>query len=214
MDRVKTKDRSCTELTIDFVRDYCKFGPERVYLLTAIARMKDNPLSSSEEIVFQEVVGNKDDVQKKYSKLRAVAAGYAENGETYNFRLYLSVNARNTTKAYFNFRSRMNERIRERLNGADSRGEFKGVDRRWLSELSKPSSKDETRFLIDVDEDDQLSVDEVRDVLVDETTILAECRTPNGWHIVTSPFNYNDLPVKLEIKTDALLFLEHICKSR
>lgn len=40
--------------------------------------------------------------------------------------------------------------------------------------------------------------------------------TPNGYHIVTEPFNYNDLEtdVEYELKTDGMLFVEYLSVAR
>ncbi|KXA95648.1 hypothetical protein AKJ65_01280 [candidate division MSBL1 archaeon SCGC-AAA259E19] len=206
----RIEERSQEDSVVDFVDDYCEFGPERVYLLMAIARAKDNPFSSSEEVVFREVIRNKREIQEKYDKLRSTVNGRTESEKSYNFRLHLSVNARNTTKAYFNFRSRMNGWVEDRLHGDENYEKFKNLDRRWLSELSRPSSKDETNFLVDLDDDDELGIDEVRDLLTGYTVVQVKKRTPNGFHLVTNSFDYSNLPTGLDIKTDALLFLEHI----
>ncbi|KXA99138.1 hypothetical protein AKJ40_03860 [candidate division MSBL1 archaeon SCGC-AAA259M10] len=210
VERKRMKGKSHNNSVVSFVGDYCEFGPGRVYLLMAIARSKNNPLSSSEELCFREVVRSRGDVRRKYAKLKAIMVSPLENGRTYDFYLYLSANARNVLKAHFNFRGKMDRWIRNRLNGADNHEKFKKLGKYWLSELSKPSSRDETNLLIDVDDDSDSRLCEVKNALADRTEVLAERKTPNGWHLVTNPFNHERLSIGLDIKTDGLLFLEHV----
>lgn len=197
---------------VPFLDDYCGFGEDRVYLLMAIARTKENPeLTGSTEVVFREVVKDEEDVRRKVDKLRSSTENYrSDSGDQLTFRLYVTANARNTVDAYFNFRSRMNGWVKDRLDGDDEAArKFKRVDSYWKSELQKPAARDETRFIIDFDGDWAIGV--FREMLEDETEVIVERETPNGTHVVTEPFDYTDVALldeeDIEIKTDGMLFL-------
>lgn len=87
---------------IDTIEDYCEFGEHRVYLLMAIAHTRENlHLTSNSEVVFREVLKDEQDIARKVQKLACVAENYRDDdGDPLTFRLYLSVNARNTLKAF------------------------------------------------------------------------------------------------------------------
>jgi hypothetical protein len=206
-----------TDDTIDFLEDYCEFGEDRVYLLMAIARAKENPsISSNSEPVLREVVKHEADIQRKYEKLRAYATQYrSHSGDSLNFRLYITVNARNTVKTYFNFRERMNGWTKDRILGDDAAsGKFKRIDSHWKSELHRDGTRDETLFLFDLDDatpDEEHTFVETVDK---QTEIITRRQTPNGYHVITVPFNYNDLATEIgyELKTDGMLFVTYLTR--
>lgn len=179
----------------------------------AIARKKENPdITSSGEIVFREVVNDEEDLERKIEKLRSSCRNY---GEAEKFRLYLGVNARNVMDCYFNFRSRMNDWMQHRFNGHEgSKRKFKRVDSHWKSELQRPSSRDETYFIWDLDDVTRQEKNEFVDDLPVDPELVQE--TPNGYHVVTDTFNYkHDLETEIEYerKNDGMLFLEYISKK-
>lgn len=176
----------------------------------AIARKKENPgITSSGEIVFREVVKDEQDIERKIEKLRSSCSSY---GDAEKFRLYLGVNARNVVDCYFNFRSRMNDWMQQRFNGhEESKRKFQRVDSHWKSELQRPSSRDETYFIWDLDDVDGQEKEQFVSDLPVEPELIQE--TPNGFHIVTATFNYQDeleTEIEYERKNDGMLFLEFI----
>lgn len=94
--------------SIPLLREYCQFGEDRVYLFMAIARQKENQqLTSNDEIVFREIVKDEHDIQKKYQRLQSAAESrQTTSDKNVTFRLYMTVNPRNTLDAYFMFRQR------------------------------------------------------------------------------------------------------------
>lgn len=62
---------------------------------------------------------------------------------------------------------------------------------------------------IDATEDDLY---QLNSALKAHTEVVTWQETPNGYHIVTEPFNYNELEtdVEYELKTDGLLFVEYL----
>ena len=73
----------------------------------------------------------------------------------------------------------------------------------------QPNSKSTSYFLFDVDNE------EGRDVMGESLSalpndvIIQTYPTKNGWHIITTPFNYTtcNLPKGCELKKDALILL-------
>ena len=101
------------------LEEFCEFGKNRVYLFIAVARTKENPeLTSSTEVVFREVIKSKQNIRRKYEKLWSAADQYPiDVDDRLTFRLYITVNPRNTLDAYFNFRQRMNSWVKDQING-------------------------------------------------------------------------------------------------
>jgi len=200
------------KLSINELKDYSEFGENRVYLLMAIARKKENPdITSSGEIVFREVVKNEEDTERKISKLQNACKRY---GEAEKFRLYYSANARNTLDAYFRYRERMNGWIEKKMNGqADIDQKLKRLDSHWKSELQKPHSRDETFFLYDLDTKDEDARKELVENLKEHTEIKLHVPTPNGNHYIVEPFNHNKMPefdFDLERMNDRMFFIGYI----
>lgn len=107
----------------------------------------------------------------------------------------------------------MNGWVKDRLNGDDAAlQKFKRVDSYWKSELQKPAARDETFFVFDLDEVSEDEFGQLHSTLLDYTAIETWREPPNGYHIVTEPFNYNDLEtdVEYELKTDGMLFVEYL----
>lgn len=201
-------DTSAPSSTPEALETLCTFDEDRVYLLMAIARRKENPhLSDAEQIVFREVLTAPVDLERKRRKLAAVAADYDER-----FRLYASVNARNVMDAYFRFRSTTDGWLEDRFRGDDAAPpKFKRVDTHWYSELQRPHSRDETRFLWDLDDATAADRDAFRAALPVDPALVRE--TPNGYHLVTETFDYRadlDTAVTHELKTDGMVFLEFL----
>lgn len=203
--------------TVDWLLEYCEFGEERVYLLMAIARAKENPsINSNAEVVFLEVLKHEQDPRRKFEQLQALARNYrSDSGDELTFRLYITANARNTVKAYFNFRSRMNDWTKEWiLVDETTHRKLKHVDRHWLSATHRDNARDETRFLFDLDDATSEELKRLRDALDEQTEIITWRETPNGYHVVTEPFNYNELAVDAdyELKTDGMLFVRYLTR--
>lgn len=197
---------------ISEIKDYSEFGDNRVYLLMAIARKKENPdITSSSEIVFREVVKDEKDIERKIEKLRNACENY---GDAEKFRLYYSANARNTLDAYFNFRIVMNSWAEKKLNGQkDIDRKFKRIDSHWKSELQKPGSRDESNFIYDLDSKSMESREVLLEELEKHTEVKKRVSTPNGHHFIVEPFNHNKLKefdFEVERKNDGMFFVGYI----
>ncbi len=199
----------------------CKFNDKyECYVLLAIARKKNNEnMTGGQEIVFRQVIKDKENIAKKYSKLKTLAENYrSEDGKKFNFYIYVSANARCSKKTYFEFQRKCNLWVREAFNGVDVSNKFKRLDAMWLSALLDPKSKAKRgNFLIDLDDKGSKTLDMTKKKLENiGATIELVQETRNGYHIVTSPFHKQAFEmthtIELEVKSDALLFLESIGK--
>lgn len=191
---------------LDPFREYCEFGEDRVYLLLAIARDKNDERADDEDTpTMRRVVEDAEDLERSADRLAHAASRYDSR-----YRLYLTVNARDTVAAFFALRERMDGWLRARLAGDEGvRRKFGRVDREFLSVLQSDGSRADRYFLFDVDDADPDERDRLRGALEAETTVSLDRETPNGYHLVTAPFDYTafDAPVAYELKTDGLVFV-------
>lgn len=196
----------------ELLHDYCTFSPERVYILMAIARKKENPnITHSTEVVFREVIRDEQGIDRKFEQVYHKAKNYKDG--KFRFRFYITQNARNVVKGYWNYRERMNGWAKDLYNGDDAAIEkMKKVDKNWISELQRSSSKDETRFIFDLDIRSEAVLNRLCMELDKYTQISLIRDTPNGYHIVTEPFNFNQLEtdIEYEIKKDDFLFVTEV----
>ncbi|WP_247730906.1 hypothetical protein [Halovivax limisalsi] len=195
---------------VETITNWCEFGEYRAYILMAIARRAHNDdLTHRGEVVYRRVLCDVDDVQDQYDDLRALVARH-----DYTFRIYLSVNARNTLDAYFDFREEMNGWIHDLVAGDDHAIPKLGkVDSYWKSALHSPEARDDRCFQFDVDDVTDAEIDAFTDALDSQTTVLLTRETPNGYHVLTEPFDYTawEPPVAYDdLDTDGQLFVEEI----
>lgn len=211
---------------IELLNKHCTFETDfDCYVLFGIARKKNHKeMHSSDEVVFKEVIKNKDNIEKKYCKLKGICESYTNiNGEKLNFYIYVSTNARDVKKGYITFKSLMLTYEREMLDGVPLHNQLKRLDSVWLSAIMKPESRSTSnkRFLVDVDTKDLSIISEINDQLSKVTSLVGPYiqETKNGFHYVTPTFNkqkfgelltMHKLKEYCEVKTDALLFVENI----
>jgi len=195
---------------IDKIEDWCEFGPNRAYILWAVARSKHNEhISNAEEVIYRTALTPESDITKEYHDMVAQI-----NRHDLEFRMYLTVNARDTMQAGAGLQDNMVSWFRELLNGHDEhREKFNHVDSRWLSKLHSSECKDDNYFQIDCDgskaDANALIDDLIENIEVDVNAF----KTPNGYHILTEPFNYTEWepPVEYdELDTDGQLHIEQI----
>lgn len=197
-------------LSDDFadVETYCTFGDERVYILLAIARGKEQSDTDEPRPTIREVVREPEQLRRKAEQLAHAVSRFDAT-----YRLYVTANARDVTAALFRFRASMDDWLEMRLNGdRDVVGKFKRLDSEFKSVLQRDECRDETRFVFDLDDVSRTEADRLRQRLADETTVLLDRDTPNGVHLVCEPFDYTsfDADVAYELKTDGLVFVSYI----
>ena len=120
-------------------------------------------------------------------------------------RIYSSVNPRNVEKAIRLFKF---EQLEADFYDDDSRHNFYyDVRNRWVGVIASGGAKAGSNFLIDLDDMKRQNVESVMEALKTRNIeVLMDYPTKHGHHIITKPFNPNDLP-NLDIKTDGMLLL-------
>jgi hypothetical protein len=189
------------------LREYCEFGPERVYLLLALARSKENDVREGPSAI-RTVVRGPDDLEPAVAELDHAVSRFDAT-----YRLYLTANARNTQQALFALRRSMDDWLEARLNGStDVLGKFGRVDSEFKSTLQSDGCRDETNLVFDLDDATGGDADALEAALRELTTVHLRHETPNGVHLVTAPFDYNRLAtdVEYELKTDGLVFVANL----
>jgi len=149
---------------------------------------------------------HKKKISKNRENFREILISYLEIMKTSDipYRIYSCVNARNIDKAIREFKR---VQLDADYYDTDSKQDFYiDINNRWISSLMKPKSRDETSFLIDVDEGDDLK--EILDELIHITRNYFKYKTKNGWHIITQPFNPALLTI-IKVKKDGLLLLKY-----
>lgn len=198
-------------MDLETLREYCTFGDERVYLLMAIAREKDQPEGvDADGPVIREVVAEPEDLARTVQQLEHAVARFEAR-----YRLYLTASARNVVDATFALRRRTDGWLRELVDGDGAvTRQFKRLDSEFKSALHSDDCRDETTFLLDVDDATPAGMRALREALAAHTTVRLTRETPNGYHLVTEPFDYNALETEtdteFELKTDGMLFLRFL----
>jgi len=192
---------------VRFLTNYCDFdlGP---YVLMAVARKTHNDdVTNNSEPVYREVIHNYDDAARAYEDIRVRC-----ERRPYEWRIYVTANPRDVQTAYFNFRDRMNKWSKRLVNGDSSvEGKLGNVAGEWVSELHRPQSAATSYFTFDLDGVTGDDVDAFVDALPRECVATQE--SPNGYHVVTEPFEYPewDSPVEYDsLDTDGQVHVAQI----
>ncbi|WP_123534084.1 hypothetical protein [Halosimplex salinum] len=189
--------------------EYCEFGGDRVYLLVALARAKENEGTSSNSApAIRKVVEDDDQLDRKAAELAHATRRFDER-----FRLYLTANARDALKATFELRRSMDDWLEARIHGDEGvRAKFRRVDSEFESTLQSDTCRDETNFVFDLDDAGAGEMDALREELQEHTTVSLVRETPSGYHLVTDPFDYNHLETEIEyeLKTDGMVFVSYV----
>jgi len=194
----------------DFVEGWCDFSGDRAYILMAIARRKFNrDVTNAEEVIHRRVLTDGEDVDVCVRELLGMMSVH-----DLHFRIYLTVNAHDTVSAYHSFMQEAIGWSEELYNGHEGVHTQMGrVSSEWKSVLHKPRHRVEQLFQFDYDD---VTRDEIKTV-VGELNGLTEVRrvreTPNGYHVITEPFNYTEWesPVEYdELDTDGMIFVAEV----
>lgn len=122
-------------------------------------------------------------------------------------RIYSAVNKRDMDKAIRVFKQRQLDA--DYYDKEGRQGFYLDIKNRWISCVMSPKCRAETSFIIDVDTDNPVDGEFVKEQLeLLRVKILLEYETKNGMHIVTEPFNPNTLP-EADINKDGLLLLDY-----
>lgn len=206
------------EEIISFIESYCNFDDDRLYILSVMARPKENEFITHGSIpMFREIITTKSAIKTKYNKLKILAENYIpkETDDNLCFRFYITANARDIDKSYYLYQKKLLEFQRQDNNGhTEIKNKMKRLDKEWKSILQKKGNKKDSYFIIDIDKKSQDTFKRIYNGLESETNIITSISTPNGYHIITEPFEYPKLKLideeYIDIKTDGLLFLSII----
>jgi hypothetical protein len=181
------------------------FKPHCVYMLLAIARSKENEeVRATDQPTMRKVVEDEAEIDQKIEQLSHATSRFDND-----YRLYGTVNGRNTRDALHQLQKNSLDWIRRSNEGSEGHTDMmKRVDHEWKSILHRPPQRDQNRFLWDVD-DPSNGAFKAMERLLEGVTIISQS-TPNGYHFVTAPFNYTDLDtdgIEVERKTDDMIYL-------
>lgn len=200
-----------------FLSDYCEFERDSAYIITAMARPKENEqIAHGDMPAFREIITDEDGIQEKLRKLLTLGRNYTpEEGGELTFRMYITANSRDCLKAFHLYQKELIDMNRRMSDGhEETYNHLKRIDKEWISTLQSDTNKETNRFIIDIDKKSQSLLEETASELREKTDIKHIIETPNGYHIITHPFNYTELDAKedeeIEIKTDSLMFLTMI----
>lgn len=197
----------------EFIRNYCTFPEDKNhgYLLMGIARRKHNEnISNSEEIIIRRIITESDDIGRNYREMKALMASH----QGLTFRLYMTINPRDLQTAYFNLLDDMNTWTRKLIEGDDGiKNKFDRISSEWKSAAHSPDASDGSRFQFDLDEISRDELETFISELEEHTDIILTRETPNGYHIISEPFNHTEFEPSIEydeMDTDGQLFIEEI----
>lgn len=176
----------------------------RVIMLTL--RPKDGGIGGRPDRVAYKIISRNEEEFKE--KLNHVLEKWTDGQ-----RIYVNVNNRDMAKAIRSFKQ---AQLNNDYQDEDSKNWFYiDIWNRWVSALMQPSSKSESWFLIDIDNDDKYGITKefvVKRLQENNILIIDTYQTKNGWHVITAPFNYPKLIPELHkwdhIKTDGMALIK------
>jgi hypothetical protein len=193
---------------IEEIRDILSFGDNEVHVLLAITRNKENEnVTANSRSIHRNIVREEDELEDGIEHLQKICQNEEED-----FRIYISVNSRDVTKAAYLLRSKINDVSIQHTNGNDSAVRyFKKLDSEFRSILQLEECRSTRKFLFDLDSTSKSDVEEFIDqieVVDPELTI----DTPNGHHVVTEPFHFTQDfdSIDVEKKTDGMVFIGYL----
>lgn len=185
------------------------FSDYKIYFAMGLARPKNNPgITKNKRVFFRIPVRSPESYQFTLEKL------YADCERTgLNMYIYVSVNARNTVKAYELFKKKMAEYENIAMHGRDDFKEpLAKLDKTWYSACMKQYSRGTKYYLLDIDTKDTAT----RDILTEKVVPLSgepfvKQETRNGYHWIVKPFDVRVLEgiSNVGVQQDGLLYLGH-----
>lgn len=177
---------------IDEIPEHFTGGMRGILLLH---RNKDGALGNAQTKSIKRISKNPQEWKKiVYEFLHLKSTLYPHH------RVYASLNPRNIDKAIREFKRRQleNDYASEEIKNWF----YQDISNSFFSCLMNPNCRDGNYFLIDCDSEQEY---QKARVLISSTLFVFEYKTKNGWHIITNPFNPNE--IKLEIKKDDLIYI-------
>jgi hypothetical protein len=186
-----------------------KIIDETCHMFLALFRGKDNKdFQRSKAPVIRQIIGSEPslDLDILYAKIR-------RNTNRGIWRIYVTVNSRNKRKA-------LNLFVHKIIDLHSDKNSEICIDSVWKSCLLQPECRADKFFLLDIDSEKAYAYVEnaLRQELIKSVHMPlneAFIKTPNGWHLVTEPFDIRILKCEgLELKRDGYLFVELINTSQ
>jgi hypothetical protein len=164
--------------------------PESFHFLQIIKRRKENPdLPKGEKLVDTFLIGSSEDLISKKKLITEIA-------ELNNARVYINLNKNSYKKVAL--------KVLEILAKKCSEEEYKSAHKIYHHVCGKYHTEKNKKWIIDLDGEDTLKKEEIKKnitTLYDSSRIrkhtlfFLEVPTINGVHLVTSPFNPEEVPV-------------------
>lgn len=199
------------------LKKHCEFNSKYdAYVLLAVSRKKDSPeITNSKEIVFRRIIKRPEDIKRKYLDISSQIKNYKdENGKSFPFYLYVSLNARDAYQASQGLMNRILFWMNEERKGNDRSRMYKRIDGHFYSQLMKKECKTKAQkyFMIDYDDDKDRINTFMKELIDLDVEIMMRQPTKGGYHIKVKPFDRRlpDLDGwDAEVKADANLFVEY-----
>jgi len=137
--------------------------------------LKIRKLVSLDEEEFEKCLEQLLDLKERYAELP--------------LRIYSSVNKRNMDKAIRKFKELQLEN--DYQDKAQFYGFYKDIKNRWISSIMRNSSRLETQFIIDIDNEDKDYLKKIESEILEHTELIKKYKTRNGYHLIVRPFNPN-----------------------
>lgn len=208
------------EESIKFLEGHCIFNePTDCYVIIAVSRKKDTPdITNSTEIVFRDVIKSKDEIKKKYLKLRASIENFRdEDGRSFPFYLYVQLNPANGRKATIELMKRITLWLEREPYDKLVCEKFKRTYAEFYSSLMIPECRGSKKFYM-IDYDSKDGIIEFGQFLFENGVNCVLQATRHGYHIKCEPFDVRILePLKSkvwELKRDGLMFVEYFENER
>jgi len=173
--------------TINALDHLWNFTPERMYMLVAIARSKENEeIRATNQPTMRKMVEDREELEDKIAQLSHATSRFDNQ-----YRLYGTVNGRNARDGLHFLQKEALDATRKGEKSKETPRLLKRVDHKWKSILHETRCRDEKRFLWDIDDPSEEARDKIQDSLRGMSILTRE--TPNGWHIITTPFNFTNI---------------------
>jgi len=188
------------------------FTDERCYILLAIARSKENDnIQATDQPTIRKIIEDRDELENKIEQLKQATSRFDNE-----YRLYATINGRNARDALHLLQKESLDWLRKSEKSGQTPTKIKRIDHEWKSILQRDECRDEKRFLWDIDDPSEEALKEIRASLSDHRIMTLQ--TPNGWHIITDPFNFTAIDefdpdesefhgYECERKNDSLTFM-------
>lgn len=199
---------------IHFLNDYCDFSnPNNVWILKGISRNKDNSNNPKMHKFFRRMVLTcSEDIKSSYEELWLMA-----DDPLTTYRIYVSLNSRDVTKAAINFQKSLIDLSHGALTGnVENLNRIKLLSSVWKTELEQSTCRGTKRILLDIDDMDSRP-DNVIEFIQNNCNTIVRCirKTVSGWAIVFDACDTRELmrqceawKIKVDLQRDSMLFVE------